>query len=295
MGLALLAACDRAPTGLIRPHDLAVGPGGEVFVADARQVRIAAFDRSGALRGWVGRSGVGPGDLWSIRGLDRLANGDLVVLNGTYKDPDDRSTAFAELKLFAPDGTLRLAAAISPLRADPPTYPVGVAALPDGFAVPDVARNVVMLFDSRGERTGVIDEVVGGPPLRGPNSVTWAAGELWITEYKVHRVRRLTTDGRQTLLLQDEGDGPGQLRFPYAIGVSTEGWFVVADLGNYRVQRFDAAGGWLGTIAPEPAVAGDAPQVLDVAVGADGRVFVVDSRGARVLVYGSDGTLLSVL
>jgi len=293
--LLLAGACDDEPARLVRPNILAVGPAGELFVADGRSRRIAVFDTAGRFVRQVGRTGMGPDELWSIRGMDCLADGAVVVLNGSYSDPDDRGSAFAELKVLGLDGKARLAASIGPLRVDPPVYPVDTAVLPEGFAVPDTARGRIDLFDRTGKRTGAVHEIEGGPPLKGPNSVVYAAGQLWITEYKAHRVRRVTLDGRQTLLLQEEGEEPGQMLFPYAVAVSAAGWFVVADLGNYRIQRFDGDGKWLGLISPKPVEPEEAPQLMDVAVGPDGRIFVADSRAGRVLVYRTDGTLLRVI
>ena len=70
-----------APAVLCRPHGLARGPNGLVYVADTGHHRVAAFSPDGALRFAFGRSGAEPGAFDEPRGL--AVAGDWPSLNLT--------------------------------------------------------------------------------------------------------------------------------------------------------------------------------------------------------------------
>jgi hypothetical protein len=116
-----------------------------------------------------------------------------------------------------------------------------------------------------------------------------------VIEKSRHRVSRMTSGGaEERVLLQDEGHGPPS--FPTALAVCRDEWFAVADLGNHRVQRYTIDGRWLGGFVPEPAGPDQPVQLLDLALSADcGRLYLVDSKGDRVLVTDPEGEVLQVL
>ena len=97
------------------------------------------------------------------------------------------------------------------------------------------------------------------------------------------QLREKDLDGRELLRFGREGEAPGELLFPYAVAVSKDGWVAVADLGNYRVQRFDREGRYLDGFTPKPAREGTLVQIMDLTVAPAGLLYVVDSKGGRVL------------
>jgi len=68
--------------------------------------------------------------------------------------------------------------------------------------------------------------------------------------------------------------------------VATDGSVYVADAGNYRVQRFDRQGTFLGSWGEEGAAPGQFRGPLGIAVAPDGSVYVADAGNDRVQRFG---------
>lgn len=86
-----------------------------------------------------------------------------------------------------------------------------------------------------------------------------------------------------------EGDGLGEFIEPMSIAFAPEGWFVVTDAGNARVQQFHADGSpWR-----EWSVSGDGETPLSkpvgLAVGPQGDIWVSDYDADTISHYGPDG------
>jgi DNA-binding beta-propeller fold protein YncE len=99
-----------------------------------------------------------------------------------------------------------------------------------------------------------------------------------------------------------EGDVPDKLLFEigaqsapedtyFATGaaVAPDGTVYVADSGNYRIQRFSAAGQYLGQWGSHGSGAGQFECAYGVAVAPGGTVYVTDSSNARVQFFSAAG------
>ena len=88
------------------------------------------------------------------------------------------------------------------------------------------------------------------------------------------------------------GDGPGQMRSPVAIALSSDRVYV-ADFDNDRVQAYTRTGDvvleW-GATGQEP---GQFRGPSGIAIGADGSVFVTDTYNHRIQRFSADGSFLA--
>ncbi len=284
-----LGCRDRPPPHLRRPNHIVFDGQGRLLVADPLAGRVVRFHRDGRFDRVVGRHGLGREEFWGVQGLARLPGGGFAALDYRLRSLEDQTDYFAELKVFGPDDRVRRTFEVPRPDLQGEGYHEGIAALPDGFAVPDSAGNALIVVDTQGRHVRTLTEIAGGPPLSAPMRPRFVDGQIWLVEYRAHRVRRITPDGRETFRLERRGDGPDEVRFPWAVDVSPEGWFVVADLGNYRLQRFDAEGRHLATLTPEPSAPGVPLQLTDVRIGPDGLLYAVDSKGGRIVVLTADG------
>jgi uncharacterized protein (TIGR03437 family) len=138
-------------------------------------------------------------------------------------------------------------------------------------------------------------------------------GNLYVADAGDHRVRKILPDGSIRTIAGNgfagfRGDGgPGdsaQLNTPYGICVDRHGNVFVADLSNARVRRI-APDGKISTVAGGGAVPGiDADGTLatdvkllaprNVAVDADGNLYISDFSAHRVYKVSTSGVLVTV-
>ena len=85
----------------------------------------------------------------------------------------------------------------------------------------------------------------------------------------------------------EEGTGQGYFNDPRAITIDRDGFVYVADFGSGRIQRFDGQGKFLNLwVIPPPENTNDV-YIESIAVGSDGRVYVV--ANGKIRIY--DGTM----
>lgn len=145
-------------------------------------------------------------------------------------------------------------------------------------------------------------------------------GSLLVTDYTGDRVLVLDAAGVVVDTWGERGTGPGQFQAPSGVAVTSSGHVVVVEFMGQRVQELDGEGNFVrfregGTAArahvqerkarpgmdemamamsgPPPPGNPDALFVFptDVAVGPDGTVYISNTHGYEILVFGPDGEL----
>ncbi|MDP9040138.1 MAG: Ig-like domain repeat protein [Acidobacteriota bacterium] len=242
---------------------------------------------------------------------------------------------------LAPDGTLTVVAGTGTQGYGGDGGPGTAASLdsPSGLAV-DASGNV-LIADTRNHRvrrltvaTGTIATVAGtgvrgfagdaGPAtsarLDRPVALALAAnGDLYVAEEGNHRVRRIASGSGVISTVAGNGvqgfggdGGPAvaaSIDSPEGIALDAAGDLYVADMGNHRVRRVDAASGIITTVAgvsasapglPVASADGGAARAATLglprglSVGADGSVYVADAADHRIRRIAPDGTITTV-
>lgn len=121
--------------------------------------------------------------------------------------------------------------------------------------------------------------------------------DVVMSDTQNHRVALLTGEGFFLDKWGKPGSSESQLRLPMGLAITPQGKVLIADSGNHRVQ---VATGWADdldeligqTVASLGGESGLA-EPTDVAVDAEGRVYVVDSGKRRIVVLAAEGRQLA--
>lgn len=137
----------------------------------------------------------------------------------------------------------------------------------------------------------------GADALTSPLDITVSAdNRVYVAEEFANRISIFDTEGNYVGLVDGTQGGQG-LNRPNGVALDAGGNLVIADTWNYRIGAYNPAGeflrGWgqagqFGEMAqPIPADGFWGPR--DVAVDAEGNVYVSDTGNKRVRVYTADG------
>ncbi len=281
---------------LKRPNRVVLAPDGrELYVSDFHHQRVAVFDRDGHFVRAMGVQGLGTDELWRVWDLVLEEPRTVLVINERPLSSDDDRSVW-EVKRFV-EGREKGVYPLHEANRNPNAWPNALVSLGRaGYLVADTGLGAILRFDPAWRYLGRWQAPSGGEPFESPSALRRVGSDLWLVEPPRHRIRRLTLDGHEAQSFGRPGSGPGELRFPRALAVCPERWLAVADMGNYRVQRFDLSGRYLDGFAPPSVSPRFPPQILDVAVSPDcSRLYVVDSKGHRVLVTDPRGTLITAI
>lgn len=125
-------------------------------------------------------------------------------------------------------------------------------------------------------------------------------GRVWVADGARNQFQIFNPDGTFAEAWGTPGSGDGQFNFIRAsngntfgaIAFAPDGSFYVADLGNFRVQKFDKDRNFLFAWGTAGTGNGQFIEAFDVALDADGNVFVLDDKRDDVQKFTPDGTFL---
>jgi DNA-binding beta-propeller fold protein YncE len=175
--------------------------------------------------------------------------------------------------------------------------PYGVSVRKGRVYVTDTVRRQVAMFDIPGQRFAWIGD--DGPgALRQPLGVdTDASGNVYVADASARRVVVYDASGK----FLREIAGKDMFVRPNGVGVNAAGTrLYVVDTGGvtatgetHRVRVFELPSGrHLRDIGKRGSDPGDFNLPTDVAVAADGTIYVVDAGNFRVQVFDSEGTFI---
>ena len=183
---------------------------------------------------------------------------------------------------------------------------------------PDEWQNRITVFDNDGNLLRTWGEEGDGPgQMNGATGLTFDADDnIWVVNGLNSRIQKFTKDGEYISGFGVKGEGPGELDMPWGITIDNNGDVYIADWNNHRVQKFNPDGAHLltfgsgrttgvatdGTTPYAHALVQDIgvnPNDLnhpaDVAVDADGDVYVVDWMNERVVIFDAEANTLAAL
>jgi len=124
-------------------------------------------------------------------------------------------------------------------------------------------------------------------------------GNIWTVDVDGHRIIKWTPEGRVLMVIGGPGGSAGDNNSLYAFNLpanltfAPNGDFFVADgYGNSRVVRYSKNGEFLEKWGSKGSGDGEFDLVHDVALDAQGRVYVADRNNRRVQIFDQDGKFI---
>jgi DNA-binding beta-propeller fold protein YncE len=236
------------------PRGIAIGPGGDVYVADSDNHRVQVFDAAGNyLRGWGSRCDLstgagceapgGPGQFLEPWGIDVDSEGRVYVAD----------TWNHRVQVFDGDGTFLMAwGQYGQSVADP---------------------NILY-----GPRDVAVDD---------------ERGYVYVTDTGNKRVLIYDRDGNYLDQLGGEGIDPESFAEPVGLALDAAGNLYVADTWNQRIQVFDPQGMFLRDWPVDAWYGQSVVNKPYLAVDSEGRVYATDPEGYRVAIFSDEGAVLA--
>jgi DNA-binding beta-propeller fold protein YncE len=268
---------------------LAVDRSGHLYVLDSENDRVQVFEtQDGSWLGAWGSRGTRPG---TFRLGNNTGAGGIGLLQASGTDPVVAYVADQDnhrVQRFTLTGFL-------PAGPRDPAQP-GVVPVP----APD------RVWGHHGDCSQTTCDASFDDALNFPQGVTVdpvADGQgrhrVFVADDDNHRIVVYDRDGTFLAQIGSLGQGPGQFRFPYDVGVDARSprRLYVADNTNHRVQAFDAATlafdrTW-GAFGPGPGQLEFPRALAAVADDPQGGVYVTDTAGNRVEGFDPDGNLVA--
>tara|TARA_B100001059_G_scaffold187203_1_gene189353 strand:+ start:5172 stop:7649 length:2478 start_codon:yes stop_codon:yes gene_type:complete len=213
-----------------KPTGIAVGPGGNVFVADTHEFRVIEFTPEGEEVARFGTFGQEPGAF--TYPTDVAFGPDGAIYVSEYGGND-------WIQVFEPDGRLR--SVIGRFGELPGEFnrPQSMVLSVDGtrLYVADSCNHRIQILTPDGKVTAII-----GGPGRAPGSLHYPYdlallddGSLLVCEFGSSRIQRFGADGKWLGAWGSHGHDPDQLNAPWSID-HDGGSAYILDSGNDRVQ-----------------------------------------------------------
>jgi sugar lactone lactonase YvrE len=261
---------------ILEPAYIAVGPSGNIYVADIWQSYIQKYDAAGNfITKWRDPSADEDPDSFRPTGIAVDQSENIYVTDYLNN----------RLQTFDSTGTLISTWGIAGTGEGEFDYPTGLAVDAQGtIFVADTGNNRIQHFDASGNIINTWgSEGSGEGEFSGPFDVALdSQGHLFVADTYNHRIQKFDTSGTFLKEWGSQGSAEGELSGPGGIWVDKQGSIFVADTQNNRMQKFDNEGGFITAWATLGEGEGELFGPCAVTVDSSGNVYIADAKNYRV-------------
>jgi len=283
--------------GVLRfPEAVAIGPQGDIYVADQLSYSVEKLTPEGTLEAQWGSFGGGHSQFGPIGGLAVDATGAVYVVDSSHN----------RIEKFGPNG--EYITSWGKQGSEPGQFSFGSSqdpTKPPGGGIA-VAGNFVFVADSgnnRIERFNLLgrEPMVWGTKGSGPGQFSYPRGlaanehEVLVADDDNHRIEQFNTEGAYISEAGSQGTGPGQFGFPYGVALDAAGNVYVADDLNHRVVKLNPQLGFAGAWGGFGSKPGQLAFPRAIASDPAGDTYVADTANHRVQVFDPTGNYLRTL
>ncbi|MEW7987500.1 MAG: hypothetical protein AB2805_05705 [Candidatus Thiodiazotropha sp.] len=155
--------------------------------------------------------------------------------------------------------------------------------------VTDTGRDQIIVFDKDENYV----RAYGALGKMKPSDVLVLDDKLYVADVSNHRVTVLDKQtGAELFSFGGAGSDEGELFFPTNLALTPDGYLLVSDTGNYRIQKYTADGEFVRSFGAVGTGMGEFSRPKGTAVDRSGRFYVVDSGFENVQLFSPEGKLL---
>ncbi len=263
------------PSGVDQPSDLAIGPGGELYLVDGVNNRIVVTTAEGAPRFAFGKSGSKPGEFRYPLGIDISRDGRVFVAD----------TGNHRIQVFTPKGDFLYMFPVKTASGEKPADPVDVLALDrkQYLYVSDNDNHKIKVHKQDGAfvfEWGGFGEERGRfryPGILAANEYN----QIFVVDVLNTRIQEFDPDGNFIAEIGAWGVSPGQLFKPKGVAIDKAGRVFISDSFMGCLQVFTDLGGFSGVLC-ENGTKREFTTPVGLAFDSKNRLYVVEMRANRI-------------
>jgi uncharacterized protein (TIGR03663 family) len=266
------------------PHNVALGPVGDVYVADSNNHLVQKFDAQGKFLVQWGGQGNGPGQFNEPWGIAVDKEGNVFVAdtwNHRIEKFDSNGKFLLQWGTFG-DGVKE------PLTPAEFYGPRAIAVDPDGnLWVTDTGNKRVLKFDPNGQSLGVFGGAGADPGqfLEPVGIASDGKGDIFVADTWNQRIQKFDKGFNpiQQWTVQ-AWDGQSVVNKPY-LATDANGNVYASDPEGYRIIKFSSDGKVLAVWGTRGNTLSSFELPTGLAIGSDGGIYVADSGNNRILIF----------
>ncbi len=283
--------------GVLRfPEAVAIGPAGDIYVADQLSYTVQEFTQAGAFENQWGSFGGGHSQFGPIGGLAVDPAGNVYVVDSSHNRIEKFTAAGAFIKAWGRHGS-EIGQFSFGSSQDPTKPPGGGIAVTASYVyVADSGNNRIERFNLEGGEA-MAWGTKGGEPgqFQYPRGIASNGAEVLVADDDNHRIEVFSPEGAYVTSFGSQGTGPGQFGFPYGLALDAAGDVYVADDLNHRVVKLSPQLAFLGAWGGFGSKPGQLAFPRAIASNAAGETYVADTANGRIEVFDANGNLLRII